>query len=135
MNHAPPTIPPTGRELRDFGLLVGGVLLLLAGLSFWRGRSGAVFGSLALIGATLVGLGALAPVSLSATYRGWMRLALLMSKVTTPVLMGAIYFLVVTPIGVIRRLFGKNSLTSRGKESAWITRAPDSRASSLERQF
>ena len=56
-------------------------------------------------------------------YRGWMGLAAAISKVTTPVVMGVLYFLVLTPIGLLLRAFGHRPLApSRGVSSAWIPR-------------
>jgi hypothetical protein len=56
-------------------------------------------------------------------YRGWMALAAAISKVTTPVVMGILYFVVLTPIGLLLRAFGHRPLApTRGVSSAWIPR-------------
>jgi hypothetical protein len=66
-----------------------------------------------------------------------MRLALLISKVTTPIFMGLTYFLVLAPSGLIMRALGRNPITH--KESAgsfWFSRPQGSkRKSDLTRQF
>ena len=65
---------PTGaRELRKFGLMVGGVFLLLGAYCLWRHR--AAWPWLVTPGALLVFLGLLAPLSLKQIYVGWMALA------------------------------------------------------------
>jgi len=57
------------------------------------------------------------------------------SKVTTPIFMGVVYFLVITPVGVLRRLFGANSLRAApGQTSGWVDRRPTPRGD-LTRQF
>jgi hypothetical protein len=65
-----------------------------------------------------------------------MKFGLLMSKVTTPVIMGIVFFLVITPIGVMRCRFGKDSLVRRFDNSASY-RVPSAKppARNLERPF
>ena len=55
------------------------------------------------------------------------RLALLLNRIMTPVIMAALFFLVVTPLAVAVRLAGKDSLRlkwRRGAASYWIVRDP-----------
>lgn len=112
----------TATEGRRFGLAVGGAFLALGALVRWRGGGGTV--PLAL-GALLVAGGLLAPRALAPVHRAWMGLALVLSKVTTPITMGAIYFLVITPIGVVMRLLGRNPMVHRPvQDSYWVERTP-----------
>jgi hypothetical protein len=114
-------------------LTVGAAFLALAALLWWRGAQsgGAALGGL---GGLLV-VGALAiPARLGPVQRGWMALAHAISKVTTPVFMGIIYFAVLTPFGLVRRTFGRSPLhRSRSSPTFWMAR-PSGR-SDLERQF
>jgi saxitoxin biosynthesis operon SxtJ-like protein len=126
----------TPADGRRFGLQVGLAFAALGGLAWWRGhlRSAAVF---LVVGGVLVTGGLLVPGSLGPVYRGWMRLALAISKVTTPLIMGIIYLLVLTPTGLLLRLFGHRPLArDRSARSYWIRRsAPDGGRSELRRQF
>jgi len=128
----------TASKGRKFGLTVGTAFAILAALSFWRGRH-AVPLVLGLAAIALVLSALAAPTALEPVERGWMKLARAISRVTTPIFMGIVYFALLTPIGIIRRTFGRNPLvheTDRG--SYWIARAPldDSRKRSrMERQF
>jgi hypothetical protein len=92
---------------------------------------------LLVAGGILVTGGLLAPGSLGPVYRGWMRLALAISKVTTPLIMSIVYLLVLTPTGLLLRLFGHRSLArDRSASSYWIRRsAPDGGRSDLRHQF
>ena len=65
------------------------------------------------VGLALVALGALWPRSLALPYRGWMGLAEQLAKVVTTVILGLVFFLVVTPIGVFKRLTGWDPLERR----------------------
>jgi hypothetical protein len=126
----------TPREGRKFGLTVGAAFLILAAISRWRGHDTApwVMGG---IGILLVAAGILLPGQLSPVYRGWMRFGLALSKVTTPIFMGLIYFAVLTPTGLLLRLFGRNPLKARDANgSFWVVRSPQAdKVDSLTRQF
>ncbi len=89
------------------------------------------------IGLALVITGLVVPARLGLIYRLWMGLAAVMSKVTTPIFMGIVYFVVVTPTGLVRRLAGKDSLVRpRTAKSFWISRAADAQhRTGMERQF
>ena len=130
-----PSGPPTRRELRGFASSVGGAFLLLAAIAAWRGRTSpaTAFGS---VGAALWLAGALAPARLAAVYRAWMRMALAISAVTTPLLMGVVYFGVLTPLALVTRLMGWRTFgVPRDAATAWVDRPADARRSDLRRQF
>lgn len=135
MSHLDPKRPATTSELRHFGLLVGAVFLAIGAVTFLRNRSPIVFGSVGAIGAILVLMGIVAPRGLARVYARWMGLAVLMSKVTTPIFMGAIYFVIITPFGFVMRLFGRDPLGRATSDSIWITRPVGARRSDLQRQF
>jgi hypothetical protein len=50
-------------------------------------------------------------------YRAWMKFGLLMSKVTTPLILGIIYYVVITPTAVIARVFRSDQLQRDCKQS------------------
>ena len=53
----------------------------------------------------------------------WFRFGLFLGKIISPIIMGVIFFLVVTPIGMLMRLFGKDVLNlklNKKKSSYWI---------------
>ncbi len=122
-------------EGRKFGLTVGTAFLVLAALAYyWRHREtvGAVLGA---VGALLVLAALVVPRHLGPVNRAWMGLAKLISKVTTPIFMGVVFFVVVTPIAWIMRLFGRRPLENAEHEgSFWAAPASGGRAD-LERQF
>ncbi len=124
----------TPAEGRRFAFPVGAVLLLIAGLSYWRGHYWPPR-VLAGVGGLLLVLGVLVPGRLGPVYRGWMGLAHLLSRVTTPIFLGVVYFLVMTPIGLLRRLFGRNPLRHRAKDGSYWTDPPSGGRSDLTTQF
>lgn len=123
----------TPQEGRKFGVTVGLAFVALAGLLLWRDKQTAsmVF---ATIGALLVVAGLVMPGQLGPIYRGWMKFAIALSKITTPIIMGIIYFGLFLVTGILRRSLGKNQMirTEQGG-TYWITR--DYTRANLERQF
>ena len=56
--------------------------------------------------------------------RGWIKLGEILGKVVAPIIMGFIYFIIITPIGILMRLFGKDLLNIKfnKNKSYWIKR-------------
>jgi hypothetical protein len=64
-----------------------------------------------------------------------MGLALAISKVTTPIFLGLVYFGLITPIGLVRRALGHDALKARRTgNSAWVPRETG-RQSGMKHQF
>jgi hypothetical protein len=125
----------TPAEGRKFAFTVGLAFLALGAFVWWRGAltPAKVFDA---VGGVLLVLGLVAPRSLGPIQRAWMSLALLISKVTTPIFMGVVFFLVITPTGLLMRLFGKRLMrTDSAAPSYWHARPEGTRRSNLERQF
>jgi Saxitoxin biosynthesis operon protein SxtJ len=91
-------------ELRKFGLTVGGAFLVLGSISWWRGHE-LPPRVLWTLGGLLMVPGALFPGVLGPVHRGWMKFALVLGHINTRIILTVLYYLVVTPIGAIMRLF------------------------------
>jgi hypothetical protein len=109
------------RREREFGLIVGGILALLGCWWFYRHKFIPLAyyfiagGSLGILFALLI------PRALFYPRKAWMSLAEGMSYVMTTLILGIVFFLVVTPIGLIKRFFGWDPLRRRslGEASYW----------------
>lgn len=122
---------PAGRK---FGLTVGVAFAAFSGIAWWREHPTA-FIVLASLGAALILAALVVPRQLRPVDNAWMKLALLISKVTTPIFMGVIYFVVLTPVGAARRSFGRNALVHKaGPRGLWFDRSSTPQ-SSLDRLF
>ncbi len=120
---------------RKFGLTVGLAFLALAALlRFWRHRelAAAVAGTL---GALLVLGAVLVPTRLGPVERAWMGLARAISKVTTPIFMGVVFFVVITPIGAIMRLAGRKPLVNPERAGGFWSAPASGGRSNLDHQF
>jgi len=122
-------------EGRKFGLTVGGAFLVITGILWWRDHpmimpvTGALGGLLVLAGLAI-------PSYLGPIMDAWMALARAISKVTTPVFMGVLYFIVLLPSGIILRLVGKRPLDhEEGTNGYWVMRAREEQQPGMERQF
>lgn len=124
----------TPREGQRFAFPVGGVLVLLAGVSLWRGHYWPPR-VLAGLGGLLLLAGVVVPGRLGPVYRGWMGFAHALSKVTTPIFLGVVYFLVMMPIGFARRLFGGNPMRHFAKDGSYWMTPPSGGRSDLTTQF
>jgi saxitoxin biosynthesis operon SxtJ-like protein len=105
------------RTEREFGLIVGGTLLLLSGWWVYRGKFHLVTQIALPLGALLVLLGILIPRALVYPNKAWMALAEALSYVSTRIVLGFVYFFVITPIGLIKRMTGWDPLNRRAPRS------------------
>ena len=98
--------------------MVGGVFVLLGAWWLYRGKFASAAHIVLPLGALLVLLGLIWPRALALPNKAWMLLAEALSFVTTRIILGLVFFLVVTPIGVVKRLSGWDPLSRRGARSS-----------------
>lgn len=127
MNNAHLIPEPDRNGLRDFGLTSGAIVAVLFGflLPWLMEREFPLWPWIVcgvLVAWSLVGARTLRPV-----YRVWMRFGILMSRVTVPVLMSLVFFLVVTPLGAIRRLLTGDPIARHRDPSLDSYRLPSER--------
>jgi len=67
----------------------------------------------------------------------WIRFGMFLGMIISPIIMGIIFFVLITPYGVLMRIFGRDVLRLQkiGNKSHWIIRSKDSLNSNLEHQF
>jgi hypothetical protein len=109
----PPAKKVSFRVEREFGFVVGGIFTLLGAWWVYRGKFELIAPVFLTVGVLLVLLGASFPKALVLPNRGWMKLAEALSFVSTRVILAVVFFLVVTPIGVIKRSLGWDPLRRR----------------------
>jgi hypothetical protein len=109
------------RAEREFGLIVGGVLILLSCWWLYRGKFHSVAPISLPLGGVLLLLGLVFPRALVLPNKAWMALAEGLSFVTTRIILAFVFFVVLTPIGVVKRLFGWDPLHRRAgaSDSYW----------------
>lgn len=124
-------------DVRKFAITVGLLLLLISGFLFWKER--ASFQPVLIIGIILLAGGVALPTIFKPIYWVWMAFAAILGWVMTRVILSVVFFLVVTPIGVISRMFGKQFLELRwdsSQDTYWVYRSADkNKLKSYEKQF
>jgi hypothetical protein len=125
------------KKLRSFGLLVGGIFLLISGWIFYSKngvppeRINYTFAYIFLgIGGILFLCGLLFPLILKTPYKIWMGLAIAMGWVVSRILIMILYYIVVTPLGIAAKLFRKEFLDLKfrdNKDSYWVIKSVDSK--------
>jgi saxitoxin biosynthesis operon SxtJ-like protein len=126
----------TTKELRSFGLLVGGVFTVIGlwpllvhdeSLRLWA----------VVIGGLLIVCGVVVPRALAPVHQGWMWIGHVLGWINTRILLGIVFFGLVTPIGVVFRLMGKDTMRQAFSELSStyrVTRQPRPR-SHMKYQF
>jgi len=126
---------------RAFGLVFAVMFLVIALFPlFTRVGQQDVIRVWALIVAVSFGLsGLVLPRLLVPLNKLWFRFGLLLHRVVSPLVMGLIFFLTITPIGLLMRTIGKRPLDlgfDRSVKSYWVYRTPPSPApDTMKRQF
>ncbi len=71
-------------------------------------------------------LSIIAPSSLNYLNKAWYLLGLLLGRIVSPIILGIIFFLLITPTAIVMRLAGRDELRikKRLSKSYWITRVP-----------
>jgi hypothetical protein len=131
-------IPELDRKgLREFGLTTGAAVVVIFGLFFpwvleahwplWPWMIAAPFWVLALV----------QPLWLRWIYRGWMRFGLLASRIMTPLVLGIVFFVMISPMAMVRRLLGKDPMrrTLDPDQKTYRVQSTKSPSEKLERPF
>ena len=115
--------PDPNREARKSALVVAAVLLGVAGWNLYKQRTG-VANTVGGLGALLAFVGLAVPPAARAFHAVWMKLAHALGWLNSRILLGAMFYLVMTPIGWIVRLSGNDPLNRRKapQQTYWITR-------------
>jgi hypothetical protein len=124
---------------RRFGLEMGAACVVAALLLARRGTHPVAALALGLLGALVALMAGLRPSLLAPTARAWSRVGEAIAGVTTPLMLGAVYFVVITPMALLRRTLGRSPIArDRNASSYWVRRTPrssDERRAEMERQF
>ena len=111
------------KKLRNFGLLVGGIVILISIWFYFKKSNYTTSYILLIFGAILVLSGIVVPLLLKVPYKIWMGLSFAIGWVVSRILITSLYFIVVTPLGLIAKLVGKKFLDrdyDDKKDSYWI---------------
>jgi hypothetical protein len=100
----------TIKELREFGLLTGGIIAGLFGLilPLIRGHSLPLIPW--IIAVVLAGLAIILPKSLDPIYRVWMKIGLALGWVNSRIILSIVFFIILTPMALIMKLLKRDTM-------------------------
>ena len=124
-------------DLRNFGITVGIILLVISGFLFWKEKES--FQIFLAIGIILFLTAIALPSVLKPVYWIWMIFAIILGWFMTRVILSLLFYVVFTSIGLTLRFFGKQFLELRwdkSKESYWNFRTNEHlQNENYEKQF
>lgn len=106
------------REIKNFTVILGGVIILLAGLAAWYGSGVTLFVSEGIIGIGLILCGIFLPNAARPFYKVWMIGAMLLGWFSTRIILLVAFFFVVTPLAIVSKLAGKRFLNAAWDKEA-----------------
>ena len=111
---------------QNFGFFFAIIFSLFSGYSAYHGIN--LFYTYALLGVALVvtAVTFIMPSALTPLNKAWMRLGELMGIIANPLVLGVIFFLLISPLGLITRFFGRDELRMKNLNviTYWIKRKP-----------
>jgi membrane-associated phospholipid phosphatase len=120
-------ITSTNENVRKFGRLFAGLFFLLSAYGFWTSKAYWPWTSGAAAFFGLCSLGSPGIALLRPLYIGWMMFAFVLGWINTRIILGIFFYLILTPIGLVLRLTGKDLLDERMDREAstyWKKRDP-----------
>ncbi len=129
--------PPPDRMLRQFA---GLSLVIFGGIAAWRAWSGVVDGwtiGWAVAAVLIGGVGLVAPAAIRPVYQAWMVLAFPIGWTVSKVVLGAMLYLVFTPVALVFKMMGRDALKLRSRQagSYWESKTAPKSSEEYLRQF
>ena len=125
------------KQSKHFGLLLSIFFFILAVYLIFN-KSIFLGQFLLILSGTFFLVSIAIPKSLSRITKLWLRFGDILGRVVSPITLGLIFFILIAPIGMLTRLFGRDELLlkKKNKKSYWLARQKtDEKFNSFERQF
>ncbi len=129
---------PSGKQLRAFGWTMLVAFPLFGLLLAWRFDSWMAFYVCLAIGIIFAGASLFIPPLGRPLYQGWMAIGFALSYVIPPIIISLAFYLMLTPMGFLRRLFSKDPMGQQKAEPGatyWKKIDHKTTVRSYERQF
>ena len=130
-------IKTENKDLRSFGITLGIIFLIIAGFLIYKENES--FRLFIVISIAFIIFGFLIPTSLKPIYISWMSFAIILGWFMTRFILSILFYLIVTPIGLITRVLGKDFLELKkdaSNGSYWNQRESSfEKNQSYEKQF
>ena len=124
------------KELKKFGITIGGAILIISVFLFIYEKPSAPY--FIGVGLAFQIVAQIFPILFLPIQKIWMAFAVVMGFVMTRVILTLLFYIVITPISFISKIFGKDFLSlkiEKEKKSYWNLRDEEYKQSSTEKQF
>lgn len=111
---------------RTFGLVFVGIFLIAAAYGWYKQFSNAWAYTFLMLASILLLCTLIAPRSLRSLNKAWYQLGLFLGRFVSPIVLGILFFIVITPVAIAMKLAGRDALKLRKQsvDSYWIERKP-----------
>lgn len=99
------------KDIRSFGYTIGIILFMVSAVLFYYDNY--LYQNLTMIAVVFIVLGVVLPLLLKPVYLLWMIFAVILGWIMTRVILCIIFYIIITPIGLITRLLGEDFLNLR----------------------
>ena len=116
------SIKTSNKDIRSFGITIGIILFIISATLLYYDKSS--YQIIAYIGGGFIALGIIIPILLKPIYILWMTFAVMLGWVMTRVILSLVFYLIMTPIGLITKLLGEDflDLKETNVKSYWNNR-------------
>ena len=125
------------RDLRNFGITFCVILIILSNFLFIKNKDS--YQLVAYLGSAFLVIGLIAPIILKPIYLVWMIFAIILGWIMTRLILSLLFYIILSPIGLLMRLFGKDFLGLKldsSYQSYWNERDKNIESTQdLEKQF
>ena len=123
-------------EIKRFGYLISAILLVASVFIFIKESSSIAYILIFLFLLNLI-ISLFFPVVIKPLYILWIKIGFIIGKVVNPLVLGVIFFCIITPTAIIIRLMGRDELrlSMSQKKTYWIKRKEDLEPTSFNNQF
>ena len=111
---------------RTFGFVFTGIFLLIAAYLWYHDAKPVAIQAFLVLAVAFLAFTLFMPIALRPLNKAWYKLGLLMGRVVSPIVLGILFFILITPIAMVMRLAGRDPLKLRKQnvQSHWIDRTP-----------
>ena len=130
-------IKPKKKDLKNFGLTIGIIILLIAGFLFYNGNDS--YRLLIYFSSAFIFTGLIIPIILKPAYIIWMSFAVIIGWFMTRIILSLLFYLIITPIGLLAKIFAKDFMDLKKQavnDSYWNKRDSNTEKNqSYEKQY
>jgi hypothetical protein len=126
----------SNKQLRKFGITMACAFVVFGGLFLWRAKP--VWPYLFIVGGLFLIFGLIFPRGLAPIEWAWMKMAHFMGQIMTRVILSLTFYLAVTPMALVMRLFGRDPLNRKFDEEAttyWVPVDPEGPTSRPDKPY